>query len=426
MLNSCVPQSSRPTPWWNHSCETVWQRKITCWERNDIAGFNQVSLDANSVYKQAIQDCRAKICEDLQKHSSSKRWWSLTKSLIRSTSRGRPMLPPAHQLAEYFSTKLSLPNSAIPVPALKDCHQSLFTQFRFRVSHVKHILCSLDTTKSVGDDNVSPRVLKSCASALCGPLFALFRKICNAAIFPSSWKISRITPVHKKGTHSDPTNYRPIAVLPTLSRVFEQLLMTQLRCRILPFIPSEQFGFLKGSSTSDAGISLATTVASAINQRAEVRLVALDIKGAFDHVRWDGVLEHLRSIGCRGRMFRLFQSYLSDRYIRVVTSSDSSDLCRISAGVPQGAIWSPLLFNLYVRLLPSVIKHSLVLGYADYHTLLMTIPAKNDRVVAANHLNADLTALYEYGKPWNIIFAPAKTYYLPEVRNVRTPPFISK
>ena len=105
----------------------------------------------------------------------------------------------------------------------------------------------------------------------------------------------------------------------------------------------------------------------------------------------------------------MFQSYLSDRYIRVVTSSDSSDLCRTSAGVLQGAIWSPLLFNLYVRLLPSVIKHSLVVGYADDHTLLMTIPAKNDRVVAANHLNADLTALYEYGKPWNIIFAPAKT-----------------
>ena len=151
---------------------------------------------------------------------------------------------------------------------------------------MKRILCSLDTTKSVRDDNVSPR--KSCASALCGPLFALFRRICNTAIFPSLWKISRITPVYKKGTSSDPTNYRPIAVLPTLSRVFEQLLISQLQRRILPFIPSEQFGFLAGSSTSDAGISLASTIAStiasAINQRTEVRLVALDIKGAFDHV----------------------------------------------------------------------------------------------------------------------------------------------
>ena len=73
----------------------------------------------------------------------------------------------------------------------------------------------------MGDDNVSPRVLKSCAFALSGPLTAFFRKICYDASFPNSWKISRITPVYKKGALSDPSNYKPIAVLPTLSRVFE-------------------------------------------------------------------------------------------------------------------------------------------------------------------------------------------------------------
>ena len=117
------------------------------------------------------------------------------------------------------------------------------------------------------------------------PLTALFRKICLTSKYPECWKISTITPVFKKGARSDPTNYRPIAVLPTLSRVFEQLLVGQLQCHIFLHIPPEQFGFLKGTSTSDAGISLASTIATAINQRADVRLVALDIKGAFDHVR---------------------------------------------------------------------------------------------------------------------------------------------
>jgi len=63
--------------------------------------------------------------------------------------------------------------------------------------------------------------------------------------------------------------------------VFEQLLVGQLQCHIFPHIPPEK---LRGSSTSDTGISLASTIAVAINQRADVRLVALDIKGAFDHV----------------------------------------------------------------------------------------------------------------------------------------------
>ena len=122
-----------------------------------------------------------------------------------------------------------------------------------------------DTIKSIGDDNVSPRVLKSCASALCGPLTALFRRICYTVTFPSSWKISRITPIYKKGARSDPINYRPIVVLPILSRIFELLLITQLQRQILPHLPSEQFGFMKGSGTSDVGVSLASAITTVIN-----------------------------------------------------------------------------------------------------------------------------------------------------------------
>ena len=124
-------------------------------------------------------------------------------------------------------------------------------------------------------------------------------------------------------------------------------------------------------------------------------------------MRWNGLLEHLWSIGCRGREFHLFKSYLSDQNIRVVTPLDSS---AVSAGVPRGAVWSPLLFNLYIRLLLSIPKYCLVVGSVDDHTLLTTIP-HNNGATAAVHLNADLAALYEYGHHWNIKFAPLKTFH---------------
>ena len=108
-----------------------------------------------------------------------------------------------------------------------------------------------------------------------------------------SWRISRFTPVYKKGPRSDPKNCHPIAVLSTLSRVFEPVLVPQLYKHIIQHIPSEQFGFVKGSNTLDAGLSLASTITSALNQRAEVRLVALNIKGGFDHVCWKDILAHL-------------------------------------------------------------------------------------------------------------------------------------
>ena len=92
----------------------------------------------------------------------------------------------------------------------------------------------------------------------------------------------------------------------------------------------------------------------------------------------------MHSIGFSDKVIRLFESYLSNRFIRVVTPLESSDLHPITAGVPQGAIWFPLLFNLYIHLLPTVVKHCLIMGYADDHTLLKIIPDKSDRFTAAS------------------------------------------
>ena len=118
-----------------------------------------------------------------------------------------------------------------------------------------------------------PEILKQCASSPCGPLTALFQKICRSSIFLSSLKISRITPIHKRGLHTVPTNYHPVAVLPN---VFERVLLTKLKKHINHFIPPQQFGFITGISCADAGVSLAGSIVTALNQRAEVQLVTLD------------------------------------------------------------------------------------------------------------------------------------------------------
>ena len=84
----------------------------------------------------------------------------------------------------------------------------------------------------------------------------------------------------------------------------------------------------------------------------------------------------------------------------------------VSAGVPQDAVWSPLLFNLYIHFLPSVVQFSSVIGYADDHTLLKIIPLKQDRLRAADELNTDLTALFQFGQQWFMDFVPLKTMTL--------------
>ena len=93
----------------------------------------------------------------------------------------------------------------------------------------------------------------------------------------------------------------------------------------------------------------------------------------------------------------------------MATVEGRSSVLTVSAGVPQGTIWSPLLFNLYIRLLPSVVKFSSIIGYADDHTLLKVIPLKEDRYRAADEINSDLAALSQFGKQWFIDFTPLKT-----------------
>jgi len=109
-------------------------------------------------------------------------------------------------------------------------------------------------------------------------------------------------------------------------------------------------------------------------------------QGAFDHVQWIGHLEYLWSIGCHGKVFHLFKSYLSDQYIRVVTLLDWSNHHFISTDVSQGTIWS---LNFYVSLFPELLSTWLCRwSYpCDHHSL------KENRTISAAHLTAELAAL---------------------------------
>ncbi|CAM9625752.1 unnamed protein product, partial [Heterosigma akashiwo] len=230
---------------------------------------------------------------------------------------------------------------------------------------VPKVLQSLDVRKSVGSDGVSPRVLKHCARQLARPLTRLFQKVGKPGEFPRSWKVARATPVYKKKDTSLPENYRPISVLPTLATTLERVLMKQLSSFLFRHIPPNQFGFLPGTGTVDVGVILADTISLALEARKDVRLVVLDFKGAFDKVWWRVLLAHLWAVGVRSKAFKLMQSYLSDRALFVVANGDSSSHRSIKYGVPQGGIWLPLLFDLFIRNVPQRVRETLSLFYAD-------------------------------------------------------------
>jgi hypothetical protein len=275
------------------------------------------------------------------------------------------------------------------------------------------VLRSLNELKSVGPDGVSPRLLKHCAKELARPLTDLFQKVTRAAEFPKSWKVARVTPVYKKNKVTDPQNYRPISVLPTLATTFERVLMPQLSAFLLPHIPEEQFGFIPDTGTLDVGAVLADQIAQALQAKKDVRLVALDFKGAFDKVWWRGLLAHLWAVGVRAKAYKLFESYLSDRALFVASNGEISEHVGIKSGVPQGAIWSPLLFDLFVRNVPQRVRAALRKAchfYADDLTLVKEVEREERAArLARRELDTDLHQLYLFGKEWLLEFEPKKS-----------------
>ena len=152
-----------------------------------------------------------------------------------------------------------------------------------------------------------------------------------------------------------------------------------------------------------------------LEAREELRVVALDIRGTFDRVWWRGLLAHLQSIGIRGRALALLKSYLSDRSFVVATNGEESEVCQIRSGIPQGGIWSPLFFDLFIRRLPEEAQHAAMLCYADDVTLVMQIPT-GGRETSAALLNSDIERILKFGKKWLLEFEAKKTKQSPSAK----------
>jgi len=124
-------------------------------------------------------------------------------------------------------------------------------------SKIIKVLGSLDIKKEVGPDGVSCHMLRCCSKELCF-LYYLHAYMWVWGEIPSSWKVSHITPVHKqKGSASDLRSYCPIVLLHTVAMVFERVTHSQLQNHTIYFIPSTQFGFIKGTGAKDCGTTIA-------------------------------------------------------------------------------------------------------------------------------------------------------------------------
>ena len=217
----------------------------------------------------------------------------------------------------------------------------------------------LNSKKSPGYDNISPKILKMCKSSISQPLTTIFNYSIETANYPSKLKISKVIALYKKDAHYMPDNYRPISLLSCIDKVFEKLIYK----RFIKFIEKhqiiilQQYGFLRKHSTVLALIENVDNIRNYIDNGEYVLGIYLDLRKAFDTVDHNILLGKLNHYGFRGHVNKFIQSYLNGREQYTTINGSNSKMQNISKGVPQGSVLGPLFFLIYVNDIVNVLSN---------------------------------------------------------------------
>ena len=257
----------------------------------------------------------------------------------------------ADLLNSFFAEQTHLANvpSSLPDLSLLYADGHVADSFSTSPSEVFDTLIKLKTGKAPGKDKITPELLSKCAPGIADSLAVLFNRSFTECAIPSEWREALVVPIFKNGSRSAPTNYRPIALLSVVSKVLEKIVYRRLSMFLQPILSSKQSGFRKRDSTEFQLTRLVQQWSNAMDKSQFVGVIFLDIKKAFDRVYLPGLLYKLESAGVRGRALQWFRNFLQNRCQRTMIGQSVSSVEYLHAGVPQGAILSPLLFSLYMN-----------------------------------------------------------------------------
>lgn len=222
--------------------------------------------------------------------------------------------------------------------------------FFFQPCTENEISLIIQKMKKEGSLNDIPRkFLKFCAPFICNHLCNIFNDCATHGIFPSIFKLVRISPVFKKGSVSSIQNYRPISLLSNVSKIFESLIFNRLNAFMQSqnILSDRQYGFRAGKNTELAVLDLISKLLPALNNKKFIICIFLDYSACFDTISRTKLLEKLERYGVRGYSLKLMESYFTNRLQYVEFNSAKSKKLTSEIGVIQGSRLGPLMYDIY-------------------------------------------------------------------------------
>ncbi|KAM3962176.1 RNA-directed DNA polymerase from mobile element jockey [Aphomia sociella] len=406
-----------PAPWLTDDIKKLIHRKNHAkakYKSNPM--YREIYVQARNHCNRACREAQRRHIHKSVENGSPAKIWKFLKSLGigKNQNKNSSYNVNINDLNRHFSTppvafdsdlKTNTLNSLSSLPT-PDYSPFIFSQFT--QCDVKQNILAV-SSDAVGADSISRKMILPILDIILPVITSILNFSISSGMFPTSWKDAFIIPIPKKNNPSSFFDYRPISILPLLSKVLERLIHDQLNrfLTLNKLLDPYQSGFRKGHSTTTALIKISDDIRLGMEKSQLTVLTLLDFSNAFNAVDFDILLQIMRSLNISPLVIDWFYTYLFGRRQRLRIDDTLSSWCAAVAGVPQGGVLSPLLFALFINSITSKLLSSYHL-YAD--DLQIYSQAAFDNVTSAiQTANDDLKNISNWSKSYGIIVNPSKT-----------------
>lgn len=253
-------------------------------------------------------------------------------------------------------------------------------------------------SQAIGLDEISIKFLKLIFPEISQYILFIFNNIITKSVFPECWKVAKIIPIAKIKNPTKESDFRPISILPSLSKAFEKILKGQIVNYLndKSLLCSVQSAYRQHHSTTSTLLNISDDIRRQADQGKFTALALLDFSKAFDCIDHDILTVKLKHyFNFSTYACQLIKSYLEDRKQKVSINNELSNSFDLFCGVPQGSVLGPLIFSLFINDIVNVVSHSKIHLFADDCQLYLSDSIINN-VSTIEKLNEDLQLILNW------------------------------
>ena len=414
-------KSNRQKPMWlDKSTMRLIKKKYNLYKKflvskngRDYLKYLQTRNLCNRQIKNAKQDFEKKLSKECKQNP--KCFWKYVQSKSKSKVGISPLMDKNGKLSESDQEKANTLNDFFSdvftrekmdnVPHIETAQWSngeLLKNVEISKESVKLKLNKLNPNKAQGPDAIPARMLKELSDELAEPLSILFNKSVETMTIPDDWKVATVTPIFKKGTRTDPGNYRPVSLTCITCKILE----SYIRDAIVQYMTENSFyakcqhGFRNNRSCVTQLLEVMEDFTQMIDKGEDIDVLYLDFKKAFDSVPHQRLLLKMKAYGITDNILNWTENFLTNRKQRVKVNNCLSKEAAVLSGIPQGSILGPILFTIFINDLPQTVTNICKI-FAD-DTKLYCSPKSYDK------MQQDIDSLLLWSDTWNLHFNVSK------------------